>query len=449
MELSESPSVVSTSWLIERIEEPSSAGIAATVARLIREGTLTAGMRLPTVRTLAARLHVGPGTVSAAWSTLKKQRFIEGGGRAGMWVSGDVGGPTPLRYENVTRLWREQTLNLSRAVPDPLLLPDLGSALQHALTNPKLHSYEVEPITPALRAAADATWPFGAEAYMCSRGGYDGLLTVLTTSVVAGEYVAVEEPATPRLLDILDQVGARVLPVHLDSAGPQPESLAAALTHRPVAFVYEPRNSSWAGATTTPVRQQALANLLAGQDVLIIEDDAWGLLSDEPYFGVGSLLPEQTVLVRSYSKSHSPDLRLGVVGGAGAAVERVLAYRHFGDGWTSRILQDALAWMLGDAETQATIRHASEVYTRRRTTFAELIRDRGLQVHGGDNLALWVPVTNEQQASLVMASHGIATMGCAVSWTGTAPQGIRVVTALEIPHLEQVADIIALAAQAR
>lgn len=435
-------------WLAARIDEASAAGIAAAVSRLIRDGSLEPGTQLPTVRDLGARLHVGPGTVSAAWRALREQRFIEGGGRGGMRVADSIGGVSPLRYTNITRFWSSETINLSRAVPDPALLPDLAPALQHALTEPKLHSYEVDPITDSLRAAAEATWPFPAEAWLCSHGGYDGLLDLISTTVVAGELVAVEEPSTPRLLDILDHVGARVLPVPVDQDGPVPEHLAAALRHQPVAFIYEPRNSSWAGASLTPQRQEALAGLLSGQDLLIIEDDGWGSLSPEPYHGVGALLPQQTVLVRTYSKSHSPDLRIAVLGGAPAPIERARVYRQFGDGWTSRILQNALAWLLTDPASQEAVVRAREVYTERRHRFAALLRERGLPVYGGDNLALWTPVRNEHAAMLVLASHGIGTIGCSASYAGKGPQGIRVVTALEIPQIEKVADAIALAAQA-
>lgn len=435
-------------WLAGQIDEASAAGIAATVSRLIRDGTLTPGTKLPTVRDLAPRLHVGPGTVSAAWRALREQRFVEGGGRAGMRVAGTVGGPSPLRYTNITRYWNHDTLNLSRAVPDPELLPDLATALQHALTDPLLHSYDVEPISEPLREAVEATWPFPAEAWMCSRGGYDGLLGLVSTSVVAGETVAVEEPATPRLLDILDHVGARVLPVPVDDQGPIPEHLARALTHKPVAFIYEPRNSAWAGATVSPERQRILAGMLQDEDLIVIEDDGWGPLSPEPYHGVGALLPHKTVLVCSYSKSHSPDLRIGVMGGAADPVERARVYRHFGDGWTSRILQGALAWMLTDPTSQAAVARAAEVYTERRERFAALLRERGLEVRGGDNLALWVPVLSEVQAMLVMASHGIATIGVSSSYARRGTQGVRVVTANDIPELDKVADVIALAAQA-
>src|SRR5699024_6527089 len=82
-------------WLACQIAEASAAGIAASVSRLTREGTLAPGTKLPTVRDLAPRLHVGPGTVSAAWRALREQRFVEGGGRAGMRVADTVRGPSP------------------------------------------------------------------------------------------------------------------------------------------------------------------------------------------------------------------------------------------------------------------------------------------------------------------------------------------------------------------
>lgn len=250
------------------------------------------------------------------------------------------------------------------------------------------------------------------------------------------------------MLDILDQIGARVIAVALDSDGPRPDALRSALGRQPVAFVYEPRNSSCAGATVSPERQRELATALKPYDTLVIEDDAWGPLRDEPYHGVGALLPHRTVLVRSYSKSHSPDLRLGVMGGPRNPIERAHLYRHFGDGWTSRILQNALAWMLQDPVSQRAVTHAREVYRARRNYFVSLLEERGLQALGGDNLALWVPVTDERHAMLALASYGIAVGENSANWTGPAPPGIRVATSLEIPQAERVADAIAAAAKA-
>lgn len=445
----ESAPTVSSAWLAERIEEPTAAGIAASIARMVRQGTLAPQTRLPTVRALAPRLNVSPATVSSAWVTLRKQQILAGGGRAGTWVLGGLSVPRPARYENIAHLWPDHTLNLSRAVPDPALLPDLRAAFEQALRDPQVHSYEVVPISGPLQEAVAPTWPFPAEHWMAVSGGYEGLLLLLRTNVVAGEYVAVEDPATPRLLDIIDSVGARVVPVATDAHGPVPDSLRQAMRSQPVAFVYEPRNSSRLGASLTPRRRDELAEVLAPTDTLVIEDDGLGELSSQPYHGVAEVLPDRCVLVRSYSKSHSPDLRLGVMAGARDAVERARVYRQFGAGWTSRLLQNTLAWLLQDDASRATVARARDTYRERRESMMRRLADRGVGAHGGDGLAVWVPVLSEHEALLVLASHGIAVAAAAESWTRPGPAAIRVATGLPIPEPDAVADALALAVQAR
>ncbi|MFI5695430.1 aminotransferase class I/II-fold pyridoxal phosphate-dependent enzyme [Kribbella sp. NPDC051586] len=440
---------VSSAWLAEQITEASAAGIAAAISRLVRHGDLAPQTRLPTVRALAPRLDVSPATVSAAWATLRKQRVVAGGGRQGTWVLGGLAVPRPARYENISRLWPDQTLNLTRAVPDPALLPKLERAFVQALSDPDVHSYEVVSISGPLRAAVERTWPFKTDHWMCANGGYEGLLLLMRTTVVPGEHVAIEDPATPRLLDILDNVGARAVPVATDSEGPIPASLRDALGHDPVAFVYEPRSSSRLGASVTPSRRDELAALLAGTDTLVIEDDGLGDLSAFEYHGVAEVLLEQSVLVRSYSKSHSPDLRLGVMAGAAEPIERVRVYRQFGSGWTSRVLQNALAWLLEDEASMSTVAAARTTYRERREHLIKLLADRGVEAHGVDGMAVWVPVRSEHEALLVLASHGIAVAGSSASWTRPGPPAIRVATGLPIPHPTQVADAIALAVQAR
>jgi DNA-binding transcriptional MocR family regulator len=440
---------VSSAWLADQITEPTAVGIAAAIARLVRHGELVPQTRLPTVRALAPRLDVSPATVSAAWATLRKQRVVAGGGRQGTWVLGGLAVPRPARYENISRLWPDQTLNLTRAIPDPALLPDMADAFTHALRDPDMHSYEVVSISAPLRAAAARTWPFETDHWMCVNGGYEGLLLLMRTTVVPGEHVAIEEPATPRLLDILDNVGARPVPVATDAEGPIPASLRDAMRQDPAVFVYEPRSSSHLGASVTPSRRDELAAILAGTDTLVVEDDGLGDLSAFEYHGVAEVLPAQSVLVRSYSKSHSPDLRLGVMAGAAEPIERVRVYRQFGSGWTSRMLQNALAWLLEDEQSMSTVAAARTTYRERREHLMQLLADRDVEATGVDGLAIWVPVRSEHEALLVLASHGIAVAGASASWTRPGPPSIRVATGHPIPHPARVAEAIALAVQAR
>ena len=61
--------------------------VRATLATRIADGSLAAGTRLPTVRTLAADLGVAPHTVARAYRELEQAGLVDTRGRAGTVVS--------------------------------------------------------------------------------------------------------------------------------------------------------------------------------------------------------------------------------------------------------------------------------------------------------------------------------------------------------------------------
>lgn len=439
---------VSAAWLCGQLSEASAGGIASTVSHLIRSGAIAGGSQLPTVRALAARMGVSPATVSAAWNTLRKQRIIEGSGRQGTWVLNKPTRLAPARYENIRQYWPDGVLDLTLAAPDPSLLPNAVYAMQQAKQDPEINCYERPRIAPRLQRAAEASWPWTPQAWLAVNGGYEGLLLLLSSWVVPGDYVAVADPSAPRILDILEHVGARILAVATDASGPRPDSLMRALAMQPVAFVYEPSASSRTGDSVDAERRDQLAAVLSDSTLLIVEDDGLGELVSAPYCGLGAAFPERTVLVRSYSKSHGPDLRLGIVGGSADAIARAWDIRQFGAGWTSRLLQNALAWMLEDQETKNQIAKARHEYDNRRDTMTHLLAQHGIEVNGKDGLSLWVPVLSEQQALLVLASHGIAAIGGAESAVRAHPPMIRLSLGKNLQHPERIAELYSMAARA-
>ncbi|MFP3589162.1 GntR family transcriptional regulator, partial [Paraburkholderia sp. SIMBA_055] len=91
-------------------------------ADIIRKGILPVGTKLPPVRDLAYTLGISPATISEAWSELRKQKIITGRGRNGTWVSGDSFVARPERLASFGD-YGPDVLDLSKAVPDPKLLP--------------------------------------------------------------------------------------------------------------------------------------------------------------------------------------------------------------------------------------------------------------------------------------------------------------------------------------
>lgn len=445
----------STSLTVELIashtQEASASGIAAAVAQLIRSGEASTGTQLPKVRDLARALHVSSATVSAAWKTLRSRGYVEGAGRQGAWISSAAPNVGPRRFDHISSYWPEGTADLTYATPDRSLLPALPRALESAAAEePALHSYSRQAITPALKRAAASVWPFPARHWLAVSGGYEGLLLLLQGLTSPGVRVALADPASPRTLDILDRCGALPVPVATDANGPLPESADDVLAAGAQIFIYEPRCSALLGASMTYARRQELAEVLSRHDTIIIEDDGTGDISQQQLLSMGELLPDKTVLIRSFSKSHGPDLRIGVIGSCiPGPVELARDTLHYGAGWVSRILQNALAFLLADEQSKDAVAGARAEYEDRRSALAAALAEHDVTPLSHDGLVMAIPVRDDAGAQLVLAAHGYAVTSSELTRIKRQQPFVRItVGRLRVDQMPDAAKAIAVAAQA-
>lgn len=417
--------------------------IALKMSTLISSGTVPIGEKLPSVRSLAEALHVSPATVSSAWSILRRNKVISGRGRNGVWVCDNKTSPRPRRFETVGNFGQRILADLTFAAPDPELLPDIGEAILRSAGAPGLNSYVREPITPSLKAAIQARWPYPAEATMAINGGFEGIHLAVQALVMHSAVVAVEDPTPARVLDILDNIGAHIVPVICDDNGPLPDALKAAMKQKPAAFIYQPRTHAVTGHSLSAERMDVLSDILRDSETLIIEDDGVGDISNRQPISMGNQFPSRTIHVCSYSKSLGPDLRLAVLSGSFRVVEQIQAYRNFGACWTSRILQNAAAWMLNDPQCNAMVANARRVYAERRNSLVEALRRRNVHLVTGDGLCLWIPVPSEQFAMITLAARGFAVFP-GTRFSIVENPHIRVGTGTLTGYVEELAEAIYL-----
>ena len=393
--------------IVNAIEDRSARGIAAALGRMITSGAAPTGTRLPTVRALSRSLGVSPTTVSEAWQTLAAVGAIDSRGRLGTFVSQPVGPGGQLRYRRVTEGPGRFALDLSTGTPDPDLLPDLPRVIAMVSGQSLTSSYLDQPVLPALEEALLASWPFVPQQITVVDGAMDALDRVAQIVVRLGDRVVVEHPTFPPLLDLLELIGAEVIGVGLDDEGISVEGLAAALLTQPSAVFLQPRAHNPTGITMSARRCVAISALLASSAAIIIEDDHSGDIASGKLVSVGTTLPEQTVHIRSFSKSHGPDLRLAAIGGAGHIVSAVANRRLIGPGWSSRILQAVLVTMLGDPTTINQLALARDEYARRRELVTRVLDGRLIPYTGTDGINLWMRVNHERSALITLAAQGV------------------------------------------
>ncbi|MGO6940248.1 PLP-dependent aminotransferase family protein (plasmid) [Rhizobium leguminosarum] len=434
---------VEASWFAEKIADRSIRGIALETSALIRAGVLPIGTRLPAIRDIAYELHVSPATISEAWSELRRQKIISGRGRNGTWVSGDRFVAKPERLASSGN-YAAGVLDLTLAGPDAALLPRLAEAMAYGASVDDLNSYERSRIVPELKDAVSERWPYEAEAFLATNGGYNAVYTILHALVSSGSSVAIEHPTAMRLLDILEDLGVKIIPVACDGEGPLPDSLREALQQRPAAFLFQPRLHSVTGVTVSSSRLDQLGDVLEDSDTLIIEDDGVGDVSAAPPQSLGGRFAERTIHILSLSKSLGPDLRLAVLSSSAPIVDQIQSYRSFSAGWTSRILQGAAAWLLRDPASWQLIGEAREIYQQRRDALADALSERGIPIPPGQGLCLWVPVVSEPFAMVTLAARNIA-VNPGSKFSVLPSSHIRVATSTLSHRCEEAADAIALA----
>src|SRR5262249_18394516 len=153
-----------------------------------------------------------------------------------------------------------------------------------------------------------------------------------------------------------------------------------------------PRAQNPCGVSLTPSRARRLAGLLRVTEVVVIEDDHAGDIAASELVSLGTWLPARTIHIRSFSKSHGPDLRLAAMGGAGDVIAAPASRRLLGPGWSSRLLQCVLVEMLDDPATVDVVERARTTYTERRKQMVAALDARGVTSVGTDGINLWVDV---------------------------------------------------------
>lgn len=434
------------SALEERLDEPSSRALATAVSRAVADGALAPGTKLPPIRTVATELALSPTTVSAAWSLLARSGIVATDGRRGTTVL-DTTVANGGRYRRALDRPATLAMDLSTGVPDEALLPTLGGVLADLERAGTPSSYLEDPVLPELAALLRDDWPYDAEQLTVVDGAMDALDLVTRSLLRFGDRVVVEHPCFPPLIDLLDALSVDVVGVPVDDEGLDPPLLADALKAPVAAVVLQPRAQNPTGVTMSRPRAEELARLLEPTKALVVEDDSVHGLSSVPALSLGAWLPSRTLHIRSFSKSHGPDLRLAALSGPADLLRALDARRHLGQGWSSRLLQRILVGLLTDPGAVAQVVDAGREYARRRRLLVDALAARQVPVGGTEGMNIWVPVQDESAAIVRLASQGVGVSAGAPYAVLPEAQGfIRVTAGLVRGGHDELADQVAAAA---
>ncbi|MGO2138940.1 MAG: aminotransferase class I/II-fold pyridoxal phosphate-dependent enzyme [Leucobacter sp.] len=378
--------------------------LVSAITVRIRDGRLQPGVQLPSIRALATAVGLSPGSVASAMRTL---------GARGLIVStqGRRSVVADLARLPVSYLATVPTglVDLSSVEPDPGLLPDIRGYLNADLYSASM--YDATNVIPELervvREGFDADGISGE--LTATNGALDALERILSARLHPGDVVLVEDPCWGSQRTLLQVLGLEAVGVAIDDEGFVPEALSQRLTQRRVAaIIHTPRGQNPTGSALSAERETALRRVLSRYpDVLVVEDDHLSGVASVP-FRTLTMGRAAWAVVRSFSKTLGPDLRLAVAAMDQETTGRVQMRQLIGPGWVSHLTQRLAARVLSDPVAKDRIERAAASYDERRDLLIEVLAKSGIHARGVCGFTVCVPVPAEAEIVAALARKGWA-----------------------------------------
>ena len=386
----------------------------------IMAGALKPGARLPSARTLASDLRVSRNTVDAAFAQLRAEGLIVRRVGAGTVVASAISHVAPFIGRRVPRALEAVSVKPSRPPLRGDVLSDRGrliatlgaaeieedryasEAVTHvrgfpASTWTRLLSERVRTGGVAMLQSSD---PFGtselreaiADQARLTRGVNCTAAQVIVVNSTQqaidlaarlllddGSVAALEDPGYASARAALLAAGATVLPVPVDDGGMMVDALERE-HHVRLAYV-SPSHQFPLGVTMSLARRQALLAWARESDAWIIEDDydSEFRYADRPMLSLQGMDRDGRVLyIGTFNKVMFPGLRLAYLIVPEALVAAFGAARRISDGFSSPLLQSALADFLTRGHFAAYVRAARNHYEANRDVLlASIAREWG------------------------------------------------------------------------
>jgi GntR family transcriptional regulator/MocR family aminotransferase len=351
--------------------------------RLISQGLLAPGVKLPATRELARDLRVNRTTVALAYDELVAAGWARAHVGQGTFVADQIPAATEAPRPRAPRFdWTgflsksaqviaadarrrlsysqvppagPGVISFAGGMPDSTLFPT--DAFRRVLNRvireegrELLQYYPARGYPPLREHLAGYLLRFGLEVrpeeILIVNGSQQGFDLVARTLLDLGDFVAIEQPSYPRAMRVFRAYGAQLLPVPMVAGGLHVESLERLLERQSPKLVYcQPTAHNPTGLSMPASARQRLLDVAVRHRLPVVEDGFDGTLfyGDRPPAPLKALDASGVVIyIGTFSKILFPGLRLGWIVAAPEMIERLEMAKDLADIHTSPILQAAV-----------------------------------------------------------------------------------------------------------
>lgn len=442
-------------WRTSSLTGPAYLGLADAIRLLIVDGRIPVGSRLPSERALADVLRVSRTTVTAAFTALRDDGYLNA--RRGARSTAAL----PPRPQQPVAAG-PPTMNLAAAAlsaPSAAVLDAYANAARDVTPYLAEVGHELSGVC-ALRAAVAERYtarglPTDPGQIMITTGAQHAIGLILSAFTQPGDRVLVEQPTYHGALSAISTSGARAVPVALNDQGWELDAVHAAIRQLAPSLAYLiPDNHNPTGFTMTPPDRIRFGHIVSETRTRTIVDesimDMW--LDDAPPAPLAAAMGarrELMLTVGSMSKSFWGGLRIGWIRAEPATLATIAPIRSSVDLGTP-ILEQLTAARLLELRDEILPERRELLRSRREFLLDLLARElpdwRPGPGRGG--MSLWIQLPAPMSTALSASASRLGLdlpAGPRFGVDGTLERFIRVPYALPEPQLEAAVALMARA----
>ncbi|SFO79235.1 DNA-binding transcriptional regulator, MocR family, contains an aminotransferase domain [Mesorhizobium sp. NFR06] len=298
--------------------------LADSIESDIDKGVIDAGAKLPPQRDLAYDIGTTVGTVGRAYQLLRERGLVSGEVGRGTYVlaqQSEAKPEFPLPDMQGTRLVDAPSGKLRF---DSTAAPDVGQGAVIAdllARTAQEHPHEISSYTrdfPERWYEAGSRW-LARNSFRPSPGSivptlgtHAAVMAAIAAMTMPGDYVVFEHLTYSQIARSAGLIGRRTALVSTDDDGIDPDDFerVCAQKHPKVMFLM-PTAKNPTLVTLSAERRQAIARIAREHNVMLIEDDLYGELTDDPTPLLAEYAPERTIVAGGLSKSVAAGVRGG------------------------------------------------------------------------------------------------------------------------------------------
>ena len=402
--------------------------LADALRSAIAKGALKPGERLPSTRALAGSLGLSRGTVAEAYEQLMAEGCLEAQAgsstrvaaglreahSAPQYLLGKQAGQPPFPPVSVSRYAvladRLAPLPLapfSVAVPEGDIAMDdhwrrLGNRVRASQVAAPSGYADPQGLLALREAIADYLRRARAvncdpENIVITEGTQQGLYLASKVLLAPGDAVWAEDPAYPGLTSVLEDCGARVHRIPVDTQGLNVANAMSAYPDARAAFV-TPSHQYPLGMPLSMPRRLALVDWARQHGGWLVEDDYDSELryAGQPFPAMQGLDRDRVVYLGTFSKVLAPSLRLGYIVAPDCLVKAFVGARALMGRGSPSTEQHVIAAYMREGYFETHIRRIRTIYAERRQVLIGALQAELPELHiqpadQGMHIVVWLP----------------------------------------------------------